>query len=351
MGSKQPTNPAASERQGARDTGNALCRYVPAGRRRALLECRLDVLRLDELAAELKRFRAVDQPVFEEWFRERFGPAAAEVRALALRAGKARRWLQEVGDEVVAHHLPPHLAYRAVQARYGGFSEDEAVFASTASANAEAAWGDGTLPWEELYPEATASDANGSQAEVATVERWLAEDIVVSTQGAEPERLRTLYRALARRLHPDVCRRTKACERRDAADLWLRVQRAYGLGDTAELELMATLCALREGDEEDAPAVDLAAVKRELVRQRDGLAATVARLRQLPCWRFPEKSDRPRDLERAERDIGRRLLRRQRQLLRELARLERQLARLAKPPRAPRRAMAPDAGQQLAFEF
>lgn len=184
---------------------------------------------LARLVVELDELRSVVGPNLEALYRVELGA-----------------WeLGRLEAEVAVRALKKRRAILQAAANRGQTSMSEAV---DAAVEAElSAW------WKQLDQQAKA---------VQQAALWL--DALLSPE--ESARLKSLYRALVRRLHPDL--------NPDFArhkELWVRVREAYRYGDLAGLEALAWLLGdLRPGKEvADDPAA-----------QHEQLAATVGRLRE-----------------------------------------------------------------------
>lgn len=98
---------------------------------------------------------------------------------------------------------------------------------------------------------------------------------------ADERALRSLFRTLALKLHPDV----NPKQTPEAAQLWLAIQDAYGRGDLGRMKALALLA---EGHGFPPPALDsleaLRARRSELQEQVRGIVARLAEIRE--TWPF-----------------------------------------------------------------
>ncbi len=201
---------------------------VPAVRR-VMAECAQLRAELARLVVELDELRTVVGPNLEALHRIELGP-----------------WeLGRLEAEVTVRALKKRRAILQAAANRGQTLVREAV---DAAVEAE------LMAWRKQLDEQVKA--------VQQAALWL--DSLLSPE--ESARLKSLYRALVRRLHPDLnpdFARHKV--------LWSRVREAYRYGDLAELEALALLVGeLRPGEQvADDPAA-----------QHERLAAAVGRLRE-----------------------------------------------------------------------
>ena len=96
-------------------------------------------------------------------------------------------------------------------------------------------------------------------------------------------RLKSLYRKLVRRLHPD-----HRCDgETEVSSLWHEVQEAYAAGDVARMEILLALSNI-QGDAfaDDTTLFEMRAVRAELERSLDALEKSVAEAESEDAWNF-----------------------------------------------------------------
>ncbi|MCW5891172.1 MAG: hypothetical protein KIT14_11560 [bacterium] len=149
----------------------------------------------------------------------------------------------------------------------------------------------------------------------------------------------TLFRAIARRLHPDSPHALRGPDPTRLKALWSEAQTAYAAGDADRLLALATwLDAAGDGGTPPVLPTSLGeryARLRGLARAADGVARRLAALEADPAWDFTRRRARERMRLRADAARG---------LDAELRRLEAAIAEVGAmldaigPARAPRRA-------------
>lgn len=254
---------------------------------------------LAALEARVRLFEDVEQPAYASWRRLEFGPLLVALQELSdelhMRRVLAHR-VSELAEREGLHprealHVLTHPDARAGRTSPGGFDPDEVEARRRAK-----------------------RDRKREERKAAKRTKRVAErpaDASLEVRGAGPTRIVGLYRALARRLHPDSPRalRTIAPERLGA--LWSDVQDAY---ESGRLERLLAIAAWIEtlGDADSAsgigPMESLALLSfserfdrlRVLRRSCRALERELAALRADPAWEF-ETRRRAAPLELARR--------------------------------------------------
>jgi hypothetical protein len=99
-------------------------------------------------------------------------------------------------------------------------------------------------------------------------------------------RLRTLYRDLARRLHPDSRKETNI----QYDEIWHEVQTAYRENNLERMEMLSALCNIQTGDfYETASISQLIQIQQEYKAQLKALRDQAKRVKDDPAWGFSKK--------------------------------------------------------------
>ena len=102
------------------------------------------------------------------------------------------------------------------------------------------------------------------------------------------KRLKELYRAVVRRLHPDSQREMTA----QKTEWWHQAQAAYGAGDAEQLEVILTLCEIGEAGTTAHTSASL--LQRITVQVKSSLREIQRQLRAMrrePAWNFSGRTD------------------------------------------------------------
>lgn len=274
--------------------------------------------RLAALEARLRDFEDVERPAYVRWLRLELGPtlAARDARHDELRARQA-------------------IAFRVqTLVERDGWDAREALFAV-------------------LHPESAPPRTDRMDPDVvaarrrAKVERKRAERRAARRTprvadaprpAAAPGRARAtvLFRAVARRLHPDSPLALRDVEPARRKALWSEAQAAYAAGDADRLLALATWLDADAGAGAPASPISLAERHtrlRGLVRAADALDRRLAALSSDPAWDFRRRA--PRERARLRADAARALDAELRRLEVAIAEIDAMLETIG-PPRRPR---------------
>ena len=112
------------------------------------------------------------------------------------------------------------------------------------------------------------------------------------TESAAPAhaftRLKELYRAVVRRLHPDSQREMTA----QKTEWWHQAQTAYEAGDVEQLEVILTLCEIGDnGTTAQTSASLLQRITAQLKKSLREIKRQLAGQRRDPAWNFSRRAD------------------------------------------------------------
>ena len=192
--------------------------------------------RFAELQRLAARFHQEAKPKYEQWLQANFGPFVVELRSARAEVNRLRDLIFEVETRTWLNSQSSAAAYRDILER------------ELKRRAEEQAKGD-----DEKKDEDGPTDAEASEGDEAEGEGEEQATRAGGRRGpklpAEKEaRLKSAYRALVRRLHPDHNTEVTPLMR----ERWHAAQQAYHSGDLELLESIETLCL---GDEEDESAL------------------------------------------------------------------------------------------------
>ncbi len=237
----------------------------------------------------LKRARTAYNKAEEEWtfFTEHEEPAFQ--RWLVIECGPLWSRTRELTEQIQYHR---HLLYQMEQeALFSGDSDAACYERAKDRLEHPEKYSDEYEP-DELDQDDVDEDQNwnpfGDAWHMDDAEDWRLDievpvDAAPSPPIAAEVRLKSIYRELSRRLHPDVNSETTAEQR----ELWYQVQEAYETKDIDRLELLLTHADLTNGhfssQSQVGRIIELTMQIRHALRT---LRSTIRRARKEPGWGF-----------------------------------------------------------------
>src|ERR1019366_1675929 len=126
------------------------------------------------------------------------------------------------------------------------------------------------------------------------------------------KRLKELYRAVVRRLHPDSQREMMA----QKTEWWHQAQAAFEAGDAEQLEVILTLCEIGEsGTTAHTSASLLQRITAQLKSSLREIKRQITQRRCEPAWNFSGRTDHAVMADQVRRELTGELMRMRRQWL------------------------------------
>lgn len=269
-------------------------------RARLAVEERDLVDRLAALEARVRRFADVERPAFASWRRLEFGPLLAtlqelsdELRMRSVLADRLSTLVEQHGlhPREALHHLTQPEPRRARPAD-GTFDPDEVAARRRAKLERKRAERRAAKREKRAADRPSQPQASGAAA---------------ASAGTRPGRVVDLYRALARRIHPDSPSALRTLDPVRLGALWTDVQDAYEAGSLERLLAISawveTLADAGAGDAAHAERFAAGATERGallsfseryerlrgLRRAQRALERQLTELRADPAWAFAEQ--------------------------------------------------------------
>ncbi len=263
---------------------------------------------LDNSRRVLDRFHQTDQPQFSRWLNSHFGALLTELRELNLKLAaddaivflvqnevmfgggsyaRAYKRVMELRDNLEPPPPPPPSGDRAGKhERFGAGpdgenldDEDDPLKAIFEEMFGEL--GPDERPWEEHGRQAGQQSQAAAPAHVS-------------------KRLKELYRAVVRRLHPDSQREMTA----QKTEWWHQAQSAYEAGDAEQLEVILTLCEIGEsGTTAHTSASLLQRITAQLKSSLREIKRQITQRRREPAWNFSSRTDHAAMEEQVRREL------------------------------------------------
>jgi hypothetical protein len=242
---------------------------------------------LDLSRKQVEQFHQTDLPEFTRWLNTNFGALLTQIRELSHKIALDEQLIYEVEDEVIfgADSLA-HAYKRVIELRENPEPapppRDSDTNPETEERNTE------EVPLEDflnqLFDETGFEDDPRGKGPGKAGHH--------SRSGSTPQpssRLKELYRALVRRLHPDTQREMTP----QKAEWWHQAQAAYQNGDVEQIEVILTLCEIGEsGTTERTSASLLQRITSQLKSSLREMKRQISSHRKDPAWNFSQRADR-----------------------------------------------------------
>lgn len=252
---------------------------------------------LETSRRQLDQFHQTDLPQFTRWLNTHFGAMLTELRELSQQMAADEALIFQVENEVMFGGGSYARAYqRVMELREnpeplpppptGGAERDEDRNPFGARPEADDFEG-GEDPLEAIFKELFGEFGPGERPRAHRGPRGGRHN-----ESAAPVhkagRLKELYRAVVRRLHPDSQREMTA----QKTEWWHQAQAAYEAGDAEQLEVILTLCDIGEsGTTAHTSASLLQRITAQLKSSLREIKRQLAGRRGDPAWHFSSRTD------------------------------------------------------------
>jgi hypothetical protein len=257
---------------------------------------------LDDAKLELERFQSEDRPKYQQWLSARFGARLTELRELEHRLMELEGLVNEVqqefffGDYTSIYHAFERVKRRRAQ------SVDEEFEAEDNQERSES-WD----PLDELddafrkVVEEMFEQQEAAAGEARENKRRSPSRPESAARQNRRLRIKDLYRALVRRLHPDHAANLTPTH----IDWWHQTQHAYENDNLEQLELILTLTEIETGGAKHATISILKRITLQFRQTLRSLKADLKKFRQDPAWNFSLLKDHDGLFERTSEQMER----------------------------------------------
>ena len=247
--------------------------------------------KLDNSRRELDQFYQTDQPQFTRWLNTHFGASLTELRELNQKLAADEAIIFLVENEVLFGGGSHARAYQRVMERQENPEPAPPPHGNGKGAGERDSFAAGPDddeedPLEAIFEELFARFGPGKDPRDGAVSRR-----GQAPNGAPPpaaKRLKELYRAVVRRLHPDSQREMTA----QKTEWWHQAQAAYEAGDVEQLEVILTLCEIGEsGTTAHTSATLLQRITAQLKSVLREIKRQIRQQRRDRAWNFSGRTD------------------------------------------------------------
>ena len=240
---------------------------------------------LDKSRQQLEQFQKTDLPQFTRWLNSHFGELLTELRELSRKMAEDETLIIEVENEVRFRGGSYAQAYRRVM----GFRENPMPAGGNGEKSKKASDSGPQFEGgrEEDVFEGLFDRIFGGLGQER--ERDLGDQTGLGSSASTSGRLKELYRALVRLLHPDIQQEMTA----QKAEWWHQAQAAYEAKDVEQMEVILTLCEI--GDSGTTAHTSLSLLQRITAQLKSSLREIkrqIAERRHDLAWDFSRRVDR-----------------------------------------------------------
>ena len=250
---------------------------------------------LENSRSTLDQFHKTDKPQFVQWLNSNFGAFLTELRELHLKMEADEAIVFMVENEVMFHGGSYAKAYKRV-------TQPEEVTEPTPPPNSGQAGNTGPFDPDSDFSDFDDEDEDPMAEFFKAMheklgmgdEPWnkpqhgTGQPSEGSTALPAAQRLKELYRAVVRRLHPDKQQEMTA----QKTEWWHQAQTAYESGDAEQLEVILTLCDIGEsGTTAHTSASLLHRITAQLRNSLREIKRQINEFRRDPAWNFSKRND------------------------------------------------------------
>lgn len=252
---------------------------------------------LNQTREAIEQFERYDKPKFNQWFHRQFGAVLTQLRELSEKLDTQRQLMFEIEHEADVMDCSYTRAYERVMWRR---QHPEAKAQDTSATQpTDATEEDSDNPFSQF--EKLFEDLRGVFGEM--FEEGGADHSIPGNPPSQPSKkisaeLKDLYRAVVRRLHPDVLEQMSPQKQ----EWWHQAQEAYQSRDADQLRVILTLCEIEEQGSTARTSVSLLMrITRQFKSSLRTLRSQLNKHRRDPAWNFSKSSDQAALVSRTER--------------------------------------------------
>jgi hypothetical protein len=253
---------------------------------------------LERSRQQLDQFNQSDLPEFTRWLNAHFGALLTELRELGQKVAADQELIFQVESECFFSGGSPIRAYQRVMKfrenpepppppREERQSEGNGEPFEGAPESED--FGDEEDSLRDFFNDVFGDFGPGPREDARGGGVFSGPLPAKSEPAHTTARLKELYRALVRRLHPDAQQQMTA----QKTEWWHQAQAAYEGGDTGQLEIILTLCEIEDsGTTAHTSASLLQRITAQLKTSLREIKRQISERRHDPAWGFSGRTDR-----------------------------------------------------------
>ncbi len=306
-------------------------------RKKYVSTCKKSIKDLEKAKTELNDYHTKDIPEYEKWYNQSFGSKLSAIREAELKAQELYQLISEIEYYKDEKRITFHQAYLLVMDRKANPEkyrlEDEAREKEEREEEEEERVRSESY-YEKRRDQEDKFNKNHKKPEIEMDEileafedflddnpklkaqaknrmmysflfAQFAEDFIKyrnedsgykdqkksepEIEETEEEKIKSTYRKLARKLHPDFQKEITPFMR----NLWLEVQSAYSNKDLEKLETLLSLTSIQSGDfSDDFSISDILNVQKEYKQQLKSIRSEIKKLKKNTIWGFSKLTNK-----------------------------------------------------------
>jgi len=252
---------------------------------------------LERAREQIVRHEKHDLPQYSRWLHSHFGAFLTELRELNQTLTEKRSLLSEIEEEAILGNRSFFRAYEIVMRRRQeceALPNEETPFEGHEQKE-QGQEQDSYSPedpldeqFERLFEEMEEAFAEMFGMGGRRTQRKPETKTDGIKRGKSYDRLKDIYRAVVRRLHPDTQKEMTS----QKLEWWHQAQAAYEKGDIHQLEVILSLCEIEEkGTTAHTSLSILQRITRQLKNSFKQLKRELAKHRRDPAWNFSQRKD------------------------------------------------------------
>jgi hypothetical protein len=262
-------------------------------RRSAKREYETALRQLEKAREQIVQHEKHDLPQYSRWLNSHFGALLTELRELSHALTERRSLLSEIEEEAILGNRSFFRAYEIVMRRRQeceALPNEETPFEGNEEQEQDSSFSEDPLneQFERLFEqvEDAFSEMFGMGGRRTRKKPETESDGIQRSKSHN--RLKELYRAVVRRLHPDALKEMTS----QKLEWWHQAQAAYEKSDIHQLEVILSLCEIEEkGTTAHTSLSILQQITRQLKSSFNQLKRELAKHRRDPAWNFSKRKD------------------------------------------------------------